>query len=498
VVLAGLVIFGLSMPAFGATTVIPNPGASCPKVQLNVVYKGMLYACLKSGKKLLWSPGKKFSSNSSQQGQTQTPTPTSTATPTPTGLKTFMDAGRFGIVRNVSSAGQSVQPMDCTKSDGNQGFRSQKTFLVDPNNSKHLLVAVEFLGFYVSEDGGITWKDSSAGLIGYPRMDDPLKPCHTEFADVAIDPNNSQHLILSRASEPGLITDYFSENAGLNETQDGGKTWKQILTQPNLGVYVHDGVAISHQNPQVIYAGTTTNARMLNGENKIYPKVGVVYKTVNGGKSWVELPTGAPANINVLNIFIDPLSDKIVTVATAGRIKSATGSTFNSGLGILKTLDGGLTWTRLDSQETPLNNVEFSENSPKNALACCSPDAHLIFSTDGGATWQVNSQIFGPRGIGFDQTDKSGLSGLVMDNDGAIFRFQNGGVSAKSAGNLPTMAGLSTRITKFGFGSDGTWYAAGHYTGQRGGAPYQEGFVYKSSDQGGSWLRVMDTTKLEH
>ena len=490
VVLAGVIIFGLSMPAFGATMVIPKSGAPCPKVQMRVAYNGMEFACLKSGKKLLWSPGKKFSSNPGQQGQSQPPIPS--------GVKALVDAGKFGIVRNISSNGQRAQPMDCTKSDGNQGFRSQKTFVVDPTNPKHLMVAIEFLGFYVSDDGGVSWKDSSAGLIGYPRVDDPLKPCHTEFADVALDPNNAQHLILSRASEPGTIADYFSENAGLDETMDGGKSWKQILTQANIGVYVHDGIAISHQNPLVIYAGTTTNARMLNGANKIYPTVGVVYKTINGGKSWVELPTGAPANINVLSIFIDPLDDNVVTVATAGRIKSATGATFNAGMGILKTVDGGKTWKRIDTQDVPLNNVEFSDNSPKNVLACCSADAKLIYSTDGGATWQSNAAVYGPRAIRFDITDKSGLSGLVTDNDGAIFRFEDGGATAKPAGALPSMTGLSTRIPQFGFGSDGVWYAAGHYTGQRGGAPYQEGFVFKSGDQGSTWVRILDSTKLEH
>lgn len=451
-------------------------------------YKGFEYACLKSGKKLRWSPARKLS----VPGGSNTPGQTTV------GAKTFIDAGRFGIVRNISKNGGRTQPMDCAKSDGNQGFRSQKTFFVDPRNPKRLLIAIEFLGFYISNDGGQSWSNSSAGLIGYPRVDDPQKPCHTEFADVAVDPSNSDHFILARASEPGLITDYFSENAGLYETHDGGKSWKQILTQPNLGVYVHDGLAISHQDPGVIYAGTTTNARMLNGANKTYPTVGVVYKTVNDGKSWVELPTGAPANLNVLNIYINPANDKIVTIATAGRVKTATGPVFNAGLGILKTVDGGSTWTRLDSQDSPLNNIEFSENSPNIALACCSADAHLIYSTDGGATWKSNSGIFGPRAFEFDSTDTSGMSGLISDNDGVIFRFKDGGASLSPAGTLTSMSGLITRITKFGFGTDGTWYAAGHYTGQRAGAPYQEGFVFASKDQGGSWQRILDTTKLEH
>ncbi|HEY4898370.1 MAG TPA: hypothetical protein VIH79_01475 [Candidatus Nanopelagicaceae bacterium] len=499
VILVGVVIIGISGPAFGGTSVIPKPGSPCPKVQTSVMYKGLTYACLMQGKKTLWSPGKKFSANTGQQGKNPTSTGTSSPAPIPAGLKTFFDAGRFGIVRNISSKGQLAQKMDCTKSDGNQGFRSDKTFVVDPNNPLHLSLGVEYLGFYISEDGGNTWKDSSAGLIGYPRIDDPLKPCHTEFAVVAVDPNNSQHMILGRAGEPGTITDYFSENNGLYETRDGGKNWKQILTQPNLGVYVHDGLAISHQNSDVIYAGTSSIPRKLDGSNKIYTTVGIIYKTINDGKSWVELPTGAPTNTNVLNIFIDPSNDNIVTVATDGRIQTpGAPSTFNSGMGFIRTIDGGKTWNRIDTLGSPLFDVEFSVNSPKNVVACCSTDGKLMYSSDGGATWQSNDQFYSPRAFAFDPFDKSGLTGLLADNSGAIFGFASGGSAASPAGTLPSVAGLSTRVTKFAFGSDGTWYAAGHYTGTRGGAPYQEGFVFKSNDRGATWLRILDTTKLEH
>lgn len=486
-VLVGVVIFSLSAPAFGASSALPKPGTPCPKAQMQISYNGLYIACLKYGKKLLWSPVKKISSNSNHQEQNQPAIPK--------GMKPLVNAGRFGIVRNNSSNGP---PMDCTKSDGNMGFRSLKTFTVDPNNPLHLSLGVEFLGFYISEDGGKNWKDSSAGLIGYPRMDNPLKPCHTEFSDIAVDPNNSQHMILSRASAPGTIKDLFSENAGLYETRNGGHDWNQILTQPNIGVYVKDGVAISHQNPNVIYAGTTTNSRMLGGSNKVYPTIGIVYKTVNGGKSWVELPTGAPLDINVLTVFIDPLDDNIVTVATGGRIISASGPTFNVGMGIIRTIDGGKSWNRLDTLNVPLMNVAFSDNSPKNVVACCSTEYKLIFSSDGGATWQANVAIFDPRAFRFDPFDKTGLSGLVADTDGAIYKFQSGGAVTNPVSALPSVPGLSTRITQFGFGSDGAWYAAGHYTGQRSGSPYQEGFVFKSTDQGHSWVRILDSTKLEH
>ncbi len=128
--------------------------------------------------------------------------------------------------------------MECKGSDGNQGFRFQKTLFVDPNKSLRLGVAIEFKGFYLSIDGGQTWNISSTGLIGYPKRNDSKKPCHTEFAYLEMDTKNSKHLILARAGEPGTIKDYFSENNGLYESKDGGKTWIELPTgaPKNIGV----------------------------------------------------------------------------------------------------------------------------------------------------------------------------------------------------------------------------------------------------------------------
>lgn len=418
-------------------------------------------------------------------------TPTSFAANT--AKKGLVDAGIYGVVRTISSSGAKPQPMECKGSDGNQGFRSQKTLFVDPKNPQRLGIAIEFKGFYLSGDGGKTWKISSTGLIGYPKKTDSRKPCHTEFAYLEMDTENSNHLVLARAGEPGTIKDYFSENNGLYESKDGGKSWKQIMVQAGIGVSVDTGFAISHTNPLVMYAGTTTNARALDGSNKIYVTKGVIYKTINGGKTWIELPTGAPKDIGVQRISINPMNDNIVTASTFGRIKGKGENQFGPGLGMIKSIDGGQSWTRIDNLVGGFAVLEFSKNNPLNLFGA-TYDSKTLSSVDGGITWREIGGIAFPRAVGYDSNDDSGGSGLLGDDSGGIIRFQKNGESFAKAGAIPSLAAHSTRITSFAFGSDGSWYTAGHYTDGRAD---QVGFVFKSMDQGGSWSQILNTKSLK-
>ena len=481
----------------------PKVGGACPKLNTKRAYNGKLFTCLAKGKVRLWDKGSPIQkgNNSRPTSPSSSPSPStspfpspspSTSTETKTKGTVLVDAGAFGVVRVISNNGGTPQPMECKSSDGNQGFRSQKTFYVDPKNPNRLGIGIEYKGFYLSSDAGATWKISSSGLIGYPLASDKTKPCHTEFSTLVMDSRDSNHLVLARASEPGTIKDYFSENAGLYESKDGGASWKQILTQDGIGVYVHDGLAISHQNSQVMYAGTTTNARRLDSGNQVYVTKGVIYKTINGGQTWSELPTGAPADIGVGAIVIDPTNDNIVTISTLGRERSSTGTTFGPGLGILKTIDGGATWKRIDSLTDGFANIEFSQNNPLNALGVTF-SGNVLSTSDGGATWAKLSGLASPRGITYDPFDKTGTSGLVADGSGTITKFSSNGQSLMQAGSLPSVIGHSTRVTRLAISSDGTWYAAGHYTDDKS---HQVGFVFKSTNSGQSWIKILDTDNL--
>ena len=58
-ILTSLLALLFSSSAVGAEI---KPGKSCSKVNVTKVLKGLKYTCIKSGKKLIWSKGVKFSS----------------------------------------------------------------------------------------------------------------------------------------------------------------------------------------------------------------------------------------------------------------------------------------------------------------------------------------------------------------------------------------------------------------------------------------------------
>ncbi len=82
--LISLSLILLILPSTTAVAANPKAGAKCSKAKQVIIYKGMSYTCIKSGKKLIWSKGKKVISAETSSTPTATPTPSPSPTPTPT------------------------------------------------------------------------------------------------------------------------------------------------------------------------------------------------------------------------------------------------------------------------------------------------------------------------------------------------------------------------------------------------------------------------------
>ena len=65
--------------------------------------------------------------------------------------------------------------------------------------------------------------------------------------------------------------------SGIHKSTDGGKTWIKLKTGLPLGSIGKIGLAISPQNPDVIYAAIETKL-----------KKGGFYRSANGGMSWTK------------------------------------------------------------------------------------------------------------------------------------------------------------------------------------------------------------------
>lgn len=150
-------------------------------------------------------------------------------------------------------------------------------------------------------------------------------------------------------------------------------------------------IAIDPNAPQTLYAGAAS---------------GGLWKSIDDGAHWNYVPTGFPV-LGVSSIVINPNNSDEILIGT-GEVygdfdltdsipNQGTGQGYTIrfrrgtyGIGILKTIDGGLTWNySLDwSEEDELKGVNMMRMSPFDAnIIFAGTSDGLYKSEDAGATW---------------------------------------------------------------------------------------------------------------
>src|ERR1044071_922754 len=126
---------------------------------------------------------------------------------------------------------------------------------------------------------------------------------------------------------------------------------------------------------------------------------GGVWKTTNGGNSWTPL-TDAQCSLAMGSVAIDPVNPNIVYAGTGEENFSADSY---YGCGVLKSIDGGLTWTQTGASvflsslsggarigRVLINPATAGSTTTTTLLAATT--FGLYRSTDSGATW---NQVLG-------------------------------------------------------------------------------------------------------
>lgn len=269
-------------------------------------------------------------------------------------------------------------------------------------------------------NGGAVWSDISANVAG---LTGTVRGIHFNDAN----------------------TGWISNSTGLIfKTTDGGTTWNQVY---NIGasVTIYEVKFIDANNG---YALTTA---------------GRVLKTTNGGTDWTLIQTGATKNLfglGILGVQADRITTPVLVGGDAGMIVYSLddgtswqtghnavsldllyrvsfvsesigytgGGTASSG-DLLKTTNGGVTWTKMSFDPGQrLYSVHFL-NENVGYAGTTGPNG-VYKTTDGGLNWTpLNTGTGVASSIIYDIRFINENVGLAMYSSGQVARTTNAGVS---------------------------------------------------------------------
>jgi photosystem II stability/assembly factor-like uncharacterized protein len=239
-------------------------------------------------------------------------------------------------------------------------------------------------------------------------------------------------------------------NGGVWKTTDYGRTWQPIFDDQPTGS-VGD-VVVAPSNPNVLYVAS--------GEGLQRPDLSVgdgIYKTTDGGKTWVN--TGLKEAQQIGGLAIDPTDENRVFAAVLGHPYGA-----NTERGVYRTLDGGKNWERVYYVDENTGAVQVTID-PKNP--------QIIYAD----MWA------GRQGPWENGAWNGAESGLIKSIDG-------GKTWKKLTNGLPTPAQGLSRI---GFciapSNPNRLYACVDATPQYGG-------IYRSDDAGENWVKMDGDQRL--
>ncbi|NOX94155.1 MAG: glycosyl hydrolase [Alphaproteobacteria bacterium] len=223
--------------------------------------------------------------------------------------------------------------------------------IVHPNDPNTVFVASQGplwssggdRGLYKTTDGGETWNNVlSAGEW-------------TGVTDVMIDPRDPDRIYAATWQHHRTVAAYVGggPESGVHMSEDGGETWVELTNGIPEGNKGKIGLAVSPQNPDVLYAAIELNRR-----------TGGVWRSENRGASWEKMSDavgGGTGPHYYTELYASPHKfDRIYMVSNTSQVSE----------------DGGKTWRGINNEYKHVDDHAI-------AFRADDPD-YILFGSDGG------------------------------------------------------------------------------------------------------------------
>lgn len=308
----------------------------------------------------------------------------------------------------MTSMGDGVyKSMDAGKTWQHMGLENSRHIsdvIIHPTNPDVMYVSVQGAqyaasndrGVYRTMDGGTTWEK-----VLYVND-------RTGASSLSMDMNNPRILYAAmwQHSRYPWIIESGGADSGLYKSTDGGTTWNQMKAglPKDFG---KSGISVSRANSERVFA-------VIEAEGK----KGGVYRSDNAGKSWKQV-NGNRVNIArswyYMEIFADPQNENVVYVLNAP---------------VMKSIDGGKSFTNIPVPHG--DNHHLWINPYDNTNLINSNDGGANISFNGGKSWstqqnQPTAQFYRviadnqvPYHVYGGQQDNSAIAIASRTNDGGI------------------------------------------------------------------------------
>jgi photosystem II stability/assembly factor-like uncharacterized protein len=362
---------------------------------------------------------------------------------------------------------------------------------VDPHDSKTIWVGQQLTGrIYRSLDGGDTWEERDTGLI--------KEDCLRSVRGITVDPNDPQ--VVYAGLEVGsscwarqtIIKRFELVGGEIYKSTNAGATWRRIWEGDNLARYI----LVDPRNSNRIYVSTglfDREAKNSDPENGFLGGVGIL-RSDDGGQTWTVLDeNNGLGGLFIPSLWIHPTDPDTL-------IASVTYPAKEGGEGVYVSSNGGDSWQKVLSvrKDSGMDAVEVSTLNPNVWYA--SHENEIFRSDDSGKTWVSYYMGTAERGGGVSID-------LQVDPRDPFRIFQN----AYGGGNMLSIDGGATwsdasrgysgaRIDSLAVVGSGWTVFANQYRSDDGGLtwrgidiPGKQSKFFRASSQSGEGVLLQST-----